>query len=176
MRFRQETCMCSQRTKSGSAWSRVQYSALFVPRHSHPRQLRDRTPEGPPRNYVPVRAMLCLSALAASCLTLRAPLQAPLRAPHLPRRATPPLMNELQKEVAAAPAVSMAVRFRTIETATTSVTSPRRRLERRRCRPDRASPRATRLRASRTRNARIAPASSVLACKVSRPSNSLPSR
>ena len=35
MRFRQETCMCSQRTKSGSAWSRVQYSALFVPRHSH---------------------------------------------------------------------------------------------------------------------------------------------
>ena len=43
--------------------------------------------------------MLCLSALAASCLTLRAPLQAPLRAPHLPRRATPPLMNELQKEV-----------------------------------------------------------------------------
>ena len=43
--------------------------------------------------------MLCLSALAASCLTLRAPLQAPLRAPHVPRRATPPLMNELQKEV-----------------------------------------------------------------------------
>jgi hypothetical protein len=161
MRFRQETCMCSQRTRSGSAWSRVQYSALFVPRHSHPRQLRDRTPEGPPRNYVPVRAMLCLSALAASCLTLRAPLQAPLRAPHLPRRATPP---------------SRQLRFRTIETATTSVTSPRRRLERRRCRPDRASPRATRLRASRTRNARIAPASSVLACKVSRPSNSLPSR
>ena len=44
---------------------------------------------------------LCLSALAAaSCLTLRAPLQAPHRAPlHAPRRATLPLMNELQKEV-----------------------------------------------------------------------------
>ena len=160
MRFRQETCMCSQRTKSGSAWSRVQYSALFVPRHSHIDSCETGRQERPPRNF-PVRAMLCLSALAASCLTLRAPLQAPLRAPHLPRRATPP---------------SRQLRFRTIETATTSVTSPRRRLERRRCRPDRASPRATRLRASRTRNARIAPASSVLACKVSRPSNSLPSR
>ena len=43
-------------------------------------------------------AMLGLAT--ACCLPLRAPIRAPLRAPlHVPRRATLPLMNELQKEV-----------------------------------------------------------------------------
>ena len=43
-----------------------------------------------------VLALYVQALAAASCLTLRAPIRAPL---HVPRRAALPLMNELQKEV-----------------------------------------------------------------------------